>query len=110
MKRLAILTVLGLAACVGPQEPAEPAAPALPGKVVQYTCTGNSHVKVVYGEGKVTVAGETLIQEEGRNRWSWPSDGTHHVWELGSDGLGSLSLNAAGTMTVKNSGCKADAT
>ena len=99
---------LALSGCMSAPEAPKP-PPELPGKVVKYTCTGSSHVSVTYGEGKVTVAGETLIQEEGKQRWSWPSDGTHHIWELGGDGLGTLSLNAAGKITVLNSGCKADA-
>ena len=104
---LTLLAVV-LAGCVAPEETTKP-APALPGKVVKYTCATGGHVSVTYGEGKVTVAGETLIQEDGKQRWSWPSDGTHHIWELGGDGLGTLSLTAAGVVSVKQSGCKADA-
>lgn len=98
-----------LAGCVAPEEVAKP-APALPGKVVKYTCATGGKISVDYGEGKITLAGpETLIQEEGKQRWSWPSDGTHHVWELDGAGLGTLSLSAAGSETVVKSGCKADA-
>lgn len=110
MKRLAY-AILGLgllAGCVTPEEP-EKTAPALPGRVVKYTCASGGHLSVTYGEGKVTVVGETLVQEGSGQRWSWPSDGTHHIWELDGAGLGTLSLSAAGDVSVKQSACKADA-
>ena len=44
-------------------------------------------------------------------RYAWPSDGTHHIWVIGADGLGTLSLSDGSkrTETVQLTGCKADA-
>ncbi|MCW1917653.1 hypothetical protein NX862_02705 [Rhodobacter sp. KR11] len=98
---------LALSGCVTPPEP-EKAPPVLPGRVVEYKCAAGGSVTVDYGEGKVTLPGpETLIQEEGVQRWSWPSDGTHHIWALDGAGVGTLSLSSAGSVAVEKSGCVA---
>lgn len=110
--KYALIAVMALAGCVGAEEAAEKPAPALQGTRVAYTCATGGKIVVVYGEQSLTLPGpEMLIQEEGKQRWSWPSDGTYSIWELGADGLGTLSLNdgEAGTVTVQKSGCKADA-
>ena len=106
---LTLLSAVLLSGCVA--APAEaPAPPPLPGKVVHYTCTGKSHVAVTYGQGTATLAGpETLLADDTGQRYTWPSDGTHHVWAL-AGGIGTLSLSdgAKGTEKVVQSGCKAD--
>lgn len=102
-----LAVTLALGACVAPEEP-EKAPPVLPGRVVDYACATGGKLTVTYGEGKVTLPGpETLIQEEGVQRWSWPSDGTHHIWELDGAGVGTLSLSSAGSVAVEKSGCAA---
>ncbi len=96
-----------LSACVTPP-PEAPKPPPLPGKVVNYKCSTGGKLSMTYGEGKVTLDGpETLLAEDGSNsRYSWPSDGTHHVWTL-SGGVGTLLLHdgTKGTETVVKSGC-----
>ncbi|MGV8986730.1 MAG: hypothetical protein ACOH2H_10635 [Cypionkella sp.] len=105
------LTALGLmGACVEPPPPATPDA-TIAAKIVNYTCTGNHRMAVSYGASTATLAGpETLLLEADGQRYSWPSDGTHHVWAL-KDGIGTLSLHdgTKGTDSVVQSGCKPDA-
>ena len=110
---LLALTCTLLAACVDAPAAAPPPQPTLPGTVVKYTCNAGRHLSVTYGPGTVTLSGnEMLLAEEGSaNRYSWPSDGTHHVWEL-SGVTGTLSLHdgTTGTETVEASGCNPDGT
>lgn len=105
-----VVALILLSACVAPP-PEAPKPPPLPGKEVHYTCTGSTHLTVVYGDGKVTLPGpETLLADDGTNqRYSWPADGKHHVWSLSGE-IGTLSLHdsAKGTETVEKSGCKPD--
>ena len=112
-RRIASVTVLSgaalllLAACATP--PPTPVA-SLSAKVVKYTCAGNGHVTISYGNGTATLPGpETLLADESGQRYTWPSDGTHHIWAL-AGGVGTLSLSdgAKGTVTVVQSGCKPD--
>ena len=102
--------LLLLAACAAPPPPPTPTA-AISARVVKYTCAGNSHMTVSYGNGTATLAGpETLLADDASGQhYSWPSDGTHHVWAL-SGGIGTLSLKdgAKGTQTVVQSACKPD--
>jgi hypothetical protein len=114
----AILGAIGavtlLSACVTPPPAPTPAAD-MPGKVVKYTCTGGSHLSVTYGNGTAMLPGpENLLLEEGAagKRYSWPSDGTHHVWVLDANGTGTLLMKdgtKGGAESVVKSGCKADA-
>ena len=103
-----------LAACVAPPAPEVKPAPVLPASAVTYTCAGNKPLKVTYDSGTATLPGpETLLSEPVAvgQRYAWPSDGTHHVWVIGADGLGTLSLSdgSKGAETVQLTGCKADA-
>jgi hypothetical protein len=114
----AVFGVIGavtlLSGCVTPPPAPTPAAD-MPGKVVNYTCAGGSHLSVTYGNGTALLPGpENLLLEEGGagQRYSWPSDGTHHVWVVGADGMGTLLLKdgtKGGKESVVKSGCKADA-
>ena len=106
---LLILVAAGLSACATPPPPPTPVAD-VGAKVVKYTCAGGSHLTVAYGNGTATLAGpETLLADATGQRYTWPSDGTHHVWTL-AGGLGTLSLKdgAKGTETVVQSACKPD--
>lgn len=112
MIRPMILTLALLSACVAPPPAAPtPQSQPLPGTVVKYTCAGGGHLAVIYDKAKVTLEGpETLLAEDATNtRYSWPSDGTHHVWTL-SGNIGTLLLHDGtnGTETVFKSGCKPD--
>ena len=53
---------------------------------------------------------ETLLQEPSATglRFAWPSDGSHHIWEL-EDGVGTLSYRdgARGTVTPVRTACRA---
>ncbi|MBI1172042.1 hypothetical protein GC209_11630 [bacterium] len=106
---LASLCLLG--ACATPPPPPTPAA-TIAARVVHYTCKGNSHVTVSYGNSTATLPGpETLLQDDAEGtHYSWPADGTHHVWAL-KDGIGTLSLRdgTKGTESVVQSACKPDA-
>ena len=107
---LSLGALLLLAGCATPPPPPTPVA-SISGKVVKYTCTGNGHVTVTYGNGTATLPGpETLLADESGQRYAWPSDGTHHIWALAA-GVGTLSLSdgSKGTVTVVQSGCKPDA-
>lgn len=110
-RSLILTTACGLsllAGCVTPP-PEAPKPPVLPGKVVTYACASGSKLVLTYGESKVTLPGnETLLAEDASNqRYSWPSDGTHHVWTLsGTTGTLLLRDGAKGTETVVQSGCK----
>lgn len=104
-----------IAGCVTPP-PAPPTAPAdMPGRVVEYSCTTGGKLTVTYGNGTAMLPGpENLLLEEGAagQRYSWPSDGTHHVWVLDAAGTGTLLLKdgtKGGAESVVKSGCKAKA-
>ena len=53
---------------------------------------------------------ETLLQEPSATglRFAWPSDGSHHIWEL-QDGVGTLSYRDGeqGTVTPVRTACRA---
>lgn len=106
---LAALTLSS--ACATPPPPPTPAA-TIAARVVKYTCAGNTHMTVSYGATTATLKGpETLLQDDDAgNHYSWPSDGTHHVWAL-QDGIGTLSLRdgTKGSETVEQTACKPDA-
>lgn len=110
-KRIAsVVALILLSACTTPPPPPIPVAD-VGAKVVKYTCAGNGRVTVSYGNGTATLPGpETLLADETGQRYTWPSDGTHHVWSL-AGGVGTLSLSdgTKGTETVVQSGCKPDA-
>lgn len=102
---LLVATAL-LSACVEP--PAAPPPPKdLPARVVEYRCTGGP-LSVAYAGSKITLPGnETLLAEDDSNqRYSWPSDGTHHVWEI-KGGIGTLLLHdgTTGKDSVQKSAC-----
>ena len=108
---LTLPAVILLTGCL--PAPAPKPAPVLPASTVTYTCAGNKPLKVAYDNGTATLPGpETLLSDPvaSGQHYSWPADGSHHIWVIGADGLGTLSLGdkAKGTETVQLSGCKAD--
>lgn len=110
----ALLALSFVAGCVTPPPPPTPAAD-MPGRVVNYSCSTGGALSVTYGNGTAMLPGpENLLLEEGGagQRYSWPSDGTHHVWVLDANGTGTLLLKdgaKGGAESVVKSGCKAKA-
>lgn len=98
-----------LAGCAAPPPPPTPVT-ALSAKVVNYTCSGGKRMTVAYGASTATLAGNEKLVDDGSGRYSWPSDGTHHVWAV-AGGVGTLSLHdgTKNTDTVVNSDCKPNA-
>ncbi len=98
IRRLALLPLLAACTLTTPA-PEGPAIPPPPGTIT-YTCDGGKRLAVTYGRENdndvITInptgnGNETLISfpvAQGL-QYSWPSDGSYHIWAL--DGTGTLS-------------------
>lgn len=77
---------------------------------VSYLCADGARLRLEPGVGQVVLDGkETLLAEEGKpQRYSWPSDGTHHIWQI-QDGIGTLLLHdgTTGTERLVHADCRA---
>lgn len=114
-RSLALAATLALAGCLN-GAPSGPGA-ALSGPV-RYQCADGTALVVDYQPGEdppaltLDIDGpETLLLEPGdgtRQRWSWPSDGSYHIWEL-ADGVGTLRYRdgEAGTTALVRANCRA---
>lgn len=115
MRAAAVAALLALAGCVAGVAPV--AQGPLTGTVM-YSCEGGKTLAVDYApeadppEITINVDGrETLLLEPGDGtvqRYSWPSDGSYHIWEL-AGGVGTLRYRdgEAGTVTPVLTGCRA---
>jgi membrane-bound inhibitor of C-type lysozyme len=114
---LALLSAIAACVPAGPR-PAGPAIAPEPGTVT-YACDGGRTLAVTYGRENdqdiITInptgeGNETLISfpvAEGL-QYSWPSDGSFHVWAL-KGGIGTLSYRdgEAGTTAPVLTNCRA---
>jgi Membrane-bound lysozyme-inhibitor of c-type lysozyme len=116
IRQLAVLPFL--AGCVASQPATVPVTPP-PAGTVTYTCDGGRTLAVTYSrendEDIVTLnptgeGNETLISFPVADglQYSWPSDGSYHVWAL-KGGTGTLSYRdgEAGTTAPVLTNCRA---
>ena len=115
-----ILALIPLLAACTPVAPVPDAASATPpaAGTVTYRCDGGKSLSVTYGREN----GDDIIRIDPNGtgtemliafpvergvQYSWPSDGSHHIWTL--DGTGTLSYRdgVAATTTAVRTNCKA---
>lgn len=111
--RLAVVVVFALSGCMQAGAPQAPLA----GRVA-YACDSGRQLVVEYNAANdppsidINVDGpEMLLQEPDTGavqRYSWPSDGSFHIWEL-SGGVGTLRYRdgEAGTTATVLTNCRA---